>query len=877
MTRQPVAQQQTATTSPLSNGGILQRQCGKCGQHAIAGEECGKCEKKHLSLQRQATHQSALREIPPIIREVLNSPGQNLDTATQSYMSSHFNYDFSQVKVHNSPQASASAQAVNALAYTVNRDIVFGANQYSPTTVQGRRLLAHELTHVIQQGISGGVSAESSATEAEAEANALSIVNNATPSVSQGAPVGIARQPTGKAERSLGEQVFNAAIQAVTSRLPGGGMPAQLMSAAMYGFGSEMYHQLTDDKQISQFKAALAELVIPANAVDFVTSYTSGAIAGLVSPVTDLLGLAALGEQMPIIAANLAKNTWEKSSESVSEASQIGNSIAQLKSQVLAFAMLDAMEDRAKMSARTAGSGAAKKVIAYFSGKDEEPSEGETATKQESLTDALLTTKPEEKAGITSFITSKFTRSRKALFKAPWQKIGYNIGYAVGAIVVNVLLLAATEGIGNLIVEVSAGLGKLSPLLSGAEKALVGLGTRIAEVEKAIAALLGTLMKPLSGATKWMEPLLKPLEELMSRLSGFVRKLLGLPEKAAAKATAQLGAHLGNDAAEKLAPKVSPQIRPKAPGIAEPVPVPKPKSSPQLLPTDSHKGGALIHEPPHPTSPSVEIKAPKKAQELVPPKEPPITKPQPDPAAATTWVKENPKVITGEPGHRRASVGGGHEIVEVPDPKLPSGIGCELHSPPPHVKVPCPNGMGSKSKETIEQFKQRGGEVKIQKPGEMPKKSPSEVVAVSEPKPPEGFEDLNVPSRTEKQAGVRVAEDHHVATRYRQENKKLFEKIGFDIDDDFNLIKDFKDHGELRGWEEWDSTKKVYVHQQRGHHPEYNNWVTDKVKSSIKGLRGTARRAAFKSAVEEIASIVEKYPEVLAYGPKIFTSSKVPK
>jgi hypothetical protein len=135
------------------------------------------------------------------------------------------------------------------------------------------------------------------------------------------------------------------------------------------------------------------------------------------------------------------------------------------------------------------------------------------------------------------------------------------------------------------------------------------------------------------------------------------------------------------------------------------------------------------------------------------------------------------------------------------------------------------------------------------------------------------FEDLDVPSRTEKQAGVKVGEDHHVLTRYRKENKKLFEKIGFDVDEDFNLIKDFKEHGELRGWEKWDPEKKGYIHQRYGHHPEYNKWATEKVKSSIKGLRGKKRQAAFQSAVEEIASIVEKHPDVLAYGPEIFARS----
>jgi hypothetical protein len=71
-------------------------------------------------------------------------------------MEPRFGQDFSQVKVHTDEQAAVSAQAVSARAYTVGRDVVFGAGQYAPGTSEGQRLLAHELTHVVQQeGILG--------------------------------------------------------------------------------------------------------------------------------------------------------------------------------------------------------------------------------------------------------------------------------------------------------------------------------------------------------------------------------------------------------------------------------------------------------------------------------------------------------------------------------------------------------------------------------------------------------------------------------------------------------------------------------------------------------------------------------------------------
>ena len=67
-------------------------------------------------------------------------------------MEPRFGYDFSRVRVHTDARATQSARAVNALAYTVGRDVVFDAGQYAPHTNEGKSLMAHELTHVVQQG-----------------------------------------------------------------------------------------------------------------------------------------------------------------------------------------------------------------------------------------------------------------------------------------------------------------------------------------------------------------------------------------------------------------------------------------------------------------------------------------------------------------------------------------------------------------------------------------------------------------------------------------------------------------------------------------------------------------------------------------------------
>lgn len=129
---------------------LPERVCA-CGQHS-SGDERESCRKKSVGmLQRAAINASPVHEVPPIVHEVLRSPGQPLDAATRAFFEPRFGHDFSRVRVHTDAKAAESARAVNALAYTVGRDVVFGTGQYMPKTVAGHSLLAHELTHVVQQ------------------------------------------------------------------------------------------------------------------------------------------------------------------------------------------------------------------------------------------------------------------------------------------------------------------------------------------------------------------------------------------------------------------------------------------------------------------------------------------------------------------------------------------------------------------------------------------------------------------------------------------------------------------------------------------------------------------------------------------------------
>jgi hypothetical protein len=90
-------------------------------------------------------------EAPSTVHDTLSAPGQQLDARTRAFMEPRFGVDFATVRVHEGTRSAQSARDVSARAYTVGQHIVFGAGEYAPETSEGRRLLAHELAHVVQQ------------------------------------------------------------------------------------------------------------------------------------------------------------------------------------------------------------------------------------------------------------------------------------------------------------------------------------------------------------------------------------------------------------------------------------------------------------------------------------------------------------------------------------------------------------------------------------------------------------------------------------------------------------------------------------------------------------------------------------------------------
>jgi hypothetical protein len=184
------------TPNPAPAQGVLQRSCG--GTCSGGPAACTDCQKKK-PMQRSATGTAAPATMPPVVHDVLHSAGEPLDASTRAQLEPRFStvlartspsplrvatnaltvgasntpfeseadsfadaisratpahdarFDLGDVRIHTDARAAEAARAVQARAWTVGNHIAFDSGAYAPQTAAGRRLLAHELTHVVQQ------------------------------------------------------------------------------------------------------------------------------------------------------------------------------------------------------------------------------------------------------------------------------------------------------------------------------------------------------------------------------------------------------------------------------------------------------------------------------------------------------------------------------------------------------------------------------------------------------------------------------------------------------------------------------------------------------------------------------------------------------
>ena len=241
---------------------------------------------------------------PPIVNEVLSSPGKALDPVDRQAMATRLHHDFSKVRVHADSRAAESAKAVDAMAYTVGSHVVFDDGKYEPRTSQGRQLLAHELIHAVQQshGSGGGTIAlgdpsDHSERQAERMASAgfeqrrvavdssrsfrvqrqmnqpqrssSDLPESASPFLAGAiGPITIDGFETGRADISQINQTAlrkaAATIQTLLKKYPGSGIHVTGHTDAV---GKETDNQTLGQARAESVRTALAGLGIPAEAI----------------------------------------------------------------------------------------------------------------------------------------------------------------------------------------------------------------------------------------------------------------------------------------------------------------------------------------------------------------------------------------------------------------------------------------------------------------------------------------------------------------------------------------------------------------------------------------------------------------------------------
>ena len=482
--------------------------------------------------------------------------GQVLPPRLRVRLERRMGADLRHVRVHTGTTAADSADRMSARAYTVGSHVVFGAGEYRAGDLVGEALLAHEMAHVVQQ------------TRGGAAVGGLEL------SCQAGRPGGSAAKDGAEAEPddSLGP-VADLALDVATRTAVGSGVQGEMLKAGSRGFIAELIRQVKPGEQLDRLKSSLRELLHPRNAADFAVGSSTGFTAGMVSPVTDLLGLAAMVEQLPLIARNLLLKAWDQGAALAEQAKALaveaGVLVSGLPMRLAAFlkdktsldAVLADMRARAIAEAAGAGRGAARLIVGFFAG-EKKPEHRDT-----SVRDLLTAHTEEEKSGLVSMVLGKAERARKMLLNTPWADFGYKLGHALGAVVSNLLIFVFSDGIGNAIAKVGQALGELAPILSRGAEGLVAIGKAIAFVESKIGAVFARGIK----MAKPLEALANPVLGWLERFQGWLRKLFGVAEKGVAKA-AVIG---GERAAERAAGKAAaqPAVAAKPSAAARPAPL----------------------------------------------------------------------------------------------------------------------------------------------------------------------------------------------------------------------------------------------------------------------------------------------------------------
>jgi hypothetical protein len=629
----------SAGDSPLRvsrPGDRNEREADRMAQRALAGRAAPGLD---------AVGPSSRRSVPPLPPAMLPrsvtgalAQGRPLDAPLREDMEQRFQCDFSRVRLHTDAPAARSAKSLRAAAYTIGPHIVFGAGRFELQREGGQRLLAHELAHVAQRRRSN----EAPMLQRQADE-----------------PAEEGGEPTSYSDRLVESAINQVAEEGAHLLVSSGPFPipetiVAALAAAEAGFLHRSYQRLVERDEGLRLLGRVRELLSPSVAVEFYFRYLWGVAKGLVSPITGLVSLAAAGIQLQVAAVEWLATLPSRAPELVTEAQAIQRELESFSA--TASATLQSLTQRDQLFA-FAGAilGAARQAPEAFEHTIVRAAQRKGRTAADSLIDTFL--------------------------QAPLPELAETAGEIIGTVIIELVLLLFTDGIGNLITKAGEFVRALRPLSRGVvafAEVAAGVGRVITQVEHIIGALLSrTVLRPLM-------PIFEALEPLLARMRGFAQRLVGLSERGAGELGAA-GARISEDATRTGSRQQARRAatREAAAPVPAPTPTPAPEIAPSPAPTPEITARTPEIAPPAPP-PSPEIAPP-------PPPRPPVRGATAEGVGEEFRVEYHP--VPAEVPVQRGSLSGQpvasstDEFVEAAD--RPHGAGDEFDDPD---AVPDPEG-----------------------------------------------------------------------------------------------------------------------------------------------------------------------------------------
>ncbi len=382
------------------------------------------------------------------VNEVLATSGQPLDPGIQRHMGAAFGRDFNAVRVHADQRAAGSAASIGARAYTFGNHIAFGHGHYAPGRAEGNWLIAHELAHVVQQRGGGALRGSIRGTTALSEFPAPAIQR-----------------------ADEGELAFlDGWVVEHTASAVMGGTTWHFLREILRGFVGGSKKNLKEgggDHIVDRLKSLLTS---PSAMGTFYLHYVIGLAKGLVSPIVDLWHLisGAFKLQMQLSGWMIDKATevFRRPNIVIARARDVIASVDQLAGKVGKL-FEEFINDPVKSAQRLSG----------WVDSMMEKALGQARAKGHDVADAMF-----------------------RFIDLAWGEMGDKIGSVIGAVLVQILMMVFSEGIGNLVTEAGAILGRAGAMI-GAEALNVirAAGAFLTKAMEGVKALGSTVMKAFEG------------------------------------------------------------------------------------------------------------------------------------------------------------------------------------------------------------------------------------------------------------------------------------------------------------------------------------------------------------------------------------------